>query len=156
MFRSANLRQQALDDELVPLSVAATVAYFHFTDPRTQARPADSLVRAVGLAAQSLSQVAVILTRGAHEVARPMSEEEVQRVLFRPMLNHARRPDLDRFFIRRGDLRVALVSLREARSDGRRERHAVALEKSLDHGQPQRDSGRLREHVVAVGAEGRL
>jgi hypothetical protein len=105
----------ALDAELVPLSVAATVAYFHLTDPRIQVGELDSLLRAVGRAAISLAQVAVIHLRGSEEPARQMNAEELRRLLLEPMLDEARRPDLDRFLIRRGDLRAALVSLREAR-----------------------------------------
>ncbi len=44
-----------------------------------------------------------------------MSAEELRRLLLEPMRDEARRPDLDRFFIRRADLRAALVTLREAR-----------------------------------------
>src|SRR5688572_19330807 len=111
----AEKRHQSLDAELVPLSVAATVTYFHLADARTRLQQTDSVQRAVGLAALALSQVAVLRLRMKGEAARPMSIGEVQRLLFRPMLEGADRPDLDRFFIRRGDLRVALVTLREAR-----------------------------------------
>ena len=103
-----------LDAELVPLSVAATVAYFHLADPRIQVEQAGSLLRAVG-AAISLAHVAAIYLGGAEGPARPMSAEELRRLLLEPMRDEARRPDLDRFFIRRADLRAALVTLREAR-----------------------------------------
>ncbi len=46
--------RHVLDAELVPLSVAATVAYFHLADPRIQVEQAGSLLRAVGRAASRL------------------------------------------------------------------------------------------------------
>ena len=107
--------RHVLDAELVPLSVAATVAYFHLADPRIQVEQAGSLLRAVGRAAISLAHVAAIYLGGAEGPARPMSAEELRRLLLEPMRDEARRPDLDRFFIRRADLRAALVTLREAR-----------------------------------------
>jgi hypothetical protein len=109
------LRRHALDEELVPLSVAATVAYFHLTHAITQVGQADVLLRAVALTALAISQVASIHLGGAGDPKRALSAAEVDRLLVQPMLERAPCPDLDRFLIRRGELRRALASLRVAR-----------------------------------------
>jgi hypothetical protein len=107
--------RQALDAELVPLSVAATVAYFHLTNPRVEVEQADSRVRAVARAALALAQLSAIFVRASDGRPQPINAEELRRLLVDPILDQARHPDLDRFLIRRADLRAALVTLRDAR-----------------------------------------
>ena len=124
-----DLRQQALDEELVPLPVAATVAYFHLTHAITQVGQAELLTRAVGLTALAISQVASIHLRVAGEPTRALSAAEVEGLLVRPMLEESRRPDLDPFLIRRGELRRALATLR-----GARDRRAAARRHAREAG----------------------
>ena len=108
-------RHQAIDAELVPLSVAATVAYFHLTGPLPDAEQPDSRTRAVARAALALAQVAAIYVRASEGPPQAMNAEALRRLLLDPMLDEEGQPDLDRFLIRRGDLRAALVTLRHAR-----------------------------------------
>jgi hypothetical protein len=73
---------------------------------------APSLSRAIILTAIALSQVATIQVRAA-EALRPMSPREVRERLFAPAQRGEL--DLDEFLIRRGDLRVAIETLKNAR-----------------------------------------
>jgi hypothetical protein len=98
--------QQQLDDEMVPLAVAATVAYFHVTEAAHQVTTQTDLADIVPLVAIALSTVAPI-----HGEARPLSAIEVRERLY-----GSRRPSLDGLKMRRGDLRTAMITLREARS----------------------------------------
>ena len=101
----------SVDDELVPLSVAAQVTYFHLTGMRVRPpedRPLEEVVR---LAALALAGVAPI-----HRMpGGVLTSRQVAELLIRPLSGTNDRPDLDGFLIRRGDLRDALVSLRKAR-----------------------------------------
>lgn len=99
-------REQALEDEMVPLPVAATVCYFHVTDAAHQVRTKADLDAIVPLVAIALSTIAPI-----HGVDGPLGNAELRELLYRD-----RRPDLARLRIRRGDLRTAMVTLREARA----------------------------------------
>ena len=105
----------ALDTELVPLSVAAMVACRHLRDPWSEIEQAASLPRVLGRAALAVAEVAPIQWRESGGLARPMSAQELRRLLTEPMLDETRRPNLDRFLVRRADLRAALVRLRQAR-----------------------------------------
>ena len=103
-------RHYALDAEYVPLSVAATVAYFHLAESRRVTEPEEGAAQLVARAAMALCQIAEIHVMGEHETVSPMSPGEVEERLCRPL--HARRtPDLDGFLIRRGDLRAAIKAL---------------------------------------------
>lgn len=104
-----------LEDELVPLSVAATVTYFHITALKRQVEDQDTLFQALHLVAVALSQVAPI--HEVHEDGRPglLSAQEIERLLFRPIRSGGDLPDLDRFRVRRGDLHRAMNALRDAR-----------------------------------------
>ena len=109
--------QTAIDSEMVSLAVAASVTYFHLTEVARQIDSESHLAEMLQVVAVALSQVAPI-----HRAARPgeetvlLSTGEVDRLLFKPMREGDEAPDLDEFCIRRGDLRKALVTLREARN----------------------------------------
>ena len=101
-----------LDRELVPLAVAATITYHHVTDAARQVSETSSLREIVHFAAVALSTVAPIYRMGAQPL--PLSGKEIQELLFRP-LEGAEPLQLDAYGVRRGDLRAALVTLKEAR-----------------------------------------
>ena len=109
-------RQSDLDNEMVSLAVAASVTYFHLTEVARQIDSETHLAEMLQVVAVALSQVAPI-----HRVAKDrespalLSNREIDRLLFRPMREGEEAPDLDEYCIRRGDLRNALVTLREAR-----------------------------------------
>jgi hypothetical protein len=96
----------AIDDEFVPLPVAATVAYFHVTEARHQVSTRTDLDGIVPLVAIALSTIAPI-----HGADGPLSAAALRELLYRD-----KRPDLARLLIRRGDLRAAMITLREARA----------------------------------------
>jgi hypothetical protein len=99
-------RQARLDHELVPLPVAANVAYFHITDAAHQVRTESDLADVVPLVAIALSTVAPI-----HADNGPVGAAALRALLY-----GERRPNLDNLSIRRGDLRTAMITLREARA----------------------------------------
>ena len=103
---AGNQPQQQLDDEMVPLAVAATVAYFHVTEAAHQVTMQSDLADIVPLVAIALSTVAPI-----HGEDHPLSAVEVRERLY-----GSRRPSLEGLMIRRGDLRTPMVTLREARA----------------------------------------
>ena len=105
----------ALDNELVPLSVAANVTYFHLTEVGKQVLMQENLAEILPVVAVALSQVAPIYRAPMDGEAPPqLGEREIEALLFKPVRDGAP-PSLDGFSIRRGDLRKALVTLREAR-----------------------------------------
>ena len=57
--------QRAIDEELVPLSIAAIVTYLHLVEARPVVEDTPSLSRAIILTASALSQVATIKVRDA-------------------------------------------------------------------------------------------
>jgi hypothetical protein len=104
----------SVDDELVPLSIAAQVAYFHINGSTgvSNDKPLEELVRVTAIA---LSQVAPIYGPDGGGPAKLLDEPGVERLLLTPLRKRSEHFDLDLFHMRRGDLRNALVSLREAR-----------------------------------------
>lgn len=104
--------QKLLDQELVPLAVAATITYHHVTEAARQVSETPSLREIVHFAAVALSTVAPIYRMGREPL--PLSGREIQELLFRP-LEDAEPLQLDAYGVRRGDLRTALVTLKEAR-----------------------------------------
>ena len=100
-------REQALDGDLVPLAVAATVAYFHITEAAQQVTAQQDLADVVPLVAIALSTVAPIYG----DSAGALSHAAVRERLYKE-----RRPSLEGLTIRRGDLRNAMDTLREARA----------------------------------------
>lgn len=103
---AARERQAQLDDEMVPLPVAATVAYFHVTDAARQVSTQADLDGVVPLVAIALSTVASI-----HGGNGPLGPAELREILY-----GERRAELASLRIRRGDLRAAMITLREARA----------------------------------------
>lgn len=108
----------SVDDELVPLSIAAQVAYFHVNSSTCvpDDKPLEDLVRVTAIA---LSQIAPIYGADGEGPARRLDEPRVNRLLVTPLKNRSEHVDLDVFHVRRGDLRNALVSLRQARNPDR-------------------------------------
>jgi hypothetical protein len=100
-----------VEAELVPLRLAAKVAYFHITDAVRQASSDADLAEIVHLVAIALSTVAPI--RRADGAA--LTDAELRELFYRPLKRHAGKPDLDAFAIRRADLKNAMATLKEAR-----------------------------------------
>lgn len=101
----------AADDELVPLSAAATVAHFHLTGRRLPDTPQEGREEVVGLTTIALAQVAAVRTRDARG-EHVMTQREVRELLVQP-LQLEQPVDLERFLIRRGELRTAIRALAE-------------------------------------------
>jgi hypothetical protein len=117
MPKNENKLSQAsktLDDELVPLTVAATVTYFLVTEPLRQVSSQEELAQIVHLVAIALSTVAPISIRAADGSAARLGNQELDALLFAP-LRRGETPDLEQFSMRRGDLRKAMTTLKEAR-----------------------------------------
>ena len=96
--------------DYLPLSVAATVAYFYLADAQLMPEGESSLARRVALAAIALTQVAEIRTRQADGTLAATGHRQLEQELSRP-LHGLPGPDLDALFIRRGDLHSALKAL---------------------------------------------
>lgn len=115
----SRLRKQRTEDEMVRLSVASQIAYFHLAAGRLHPDIAEELEDCIPLAAIALSQVATLYARDRRGRLQPQSALEVEEHLFRP-LREGRYPRLENFLVRRDDLRRALITLAEAkRSFGR-------------------------------------
>src|SRR5438067_11707231 len=100
-----------LEVELVPLRVAATIAYFHVTDSMRQVSSEKDLAEIVHLVAIALSTVAPI--RRADGAV--LTSAELHEIFYRPLGQRLRKPELEGLVIRRGDLKNAMVTLKEAR-----------------------------------------
>src|SRR5204862_5657301 len=100
-----------LEVELVPLRVAATVAYFHVTDSMRQVSSEKDLAEIVLLVAIALSTVAPI--RRADGAV--LTSAELHEIFYRPLGRRLGKPDLEGLVIRRGDLKSAMATLKEAR-----------------------------------------
>lgn len=108
--RKAADDRRHLDAEMVPLTVAARVAYFHLAEAARQPHGDEALSQVTGLVAIALAAVAPIYRGDAL-----LSAQELEDQLYRPA-EHGGAPDLGPLQIRRGDLRAAMVTLREARA----------------------------------------
>ena len=100
-----------LEAELVALRVAATVAYFHITDSVRQVSSQEDLAEIVHLVAIALSTVASI--RRADGAA--LTDAELHDLFYRSLGKPGGKPDLEGLAIRRGDLKSAMTTLKEAR-----------------------------------------
>jgi|SRR5882762_8942288 hypothetical protein len=100
-----------LESELVPLRVAAKVAYFHVTDSMRQVTSEDGLAEIVHLVAIALSTVAPILRADG----AALTDAELREIFYRPLGQPGPKPDLEAFVIRRADLKSAMATLKEAR-----------------------------------------
>jgi hypothetical protein len=105
--------QVLVDEELVPLSVAATVAYYSLVNARARVEYDASPNDVMDLLALSLSQVTPLRRVGNPQVE--MSTTEVKDEFFIPLCRGPQRPDLDRFVVRRRDLHAAINVLKAAR-----------------------------------------
>jgi hypothetical protein len=115
--QAAGASQVALDNELVPLAVASSVTYFHLTEVTRQVDTHENLHEMLNVVAVALSQVAPIYrSPGQGDKPPLLSNREVDDLLFKPIRDGEPTATLDGLCIRRGDLRKALVTLREARS----------------------------------------
>jgi len=101
-----------LETERVPLRVAATVAYFHVTDSMRQVSSEKDLAEIVHLVAIALSTVAPI--RRADGAV--LTSAELHDIFCRPLGQRLGKPDLEGLVIRRGDLKSAMATLKEARA----------------------------------------
>ena len=103
---------QTAEDELIVLSIAAAITYFHVTDTPRQAGERDSLGELLPLVAMALSAVAPI--RRADDT--PLSEAEVDELLFRRKPGGAASAGtLAQLRMRRSELDKAMAILKEAR-----------------------------------------
>jgi hypothetical protein len=105
-----NTAAHAPDDELVPLSVAARVAYFQLTRINGGSHGESALAEATRLAAIALAQVAPIYASAEAGEPIHLSELQIEELLFRSARERGA-PGLDNLHIRRGDLKTALASL---------------------------------------------
>lgn len=105
-------RQRFLDEQLVPLSVAAAVAYLDVAGFEAQAQPLEHVVRAIDRAAASLAELVPVYL--ADDRRRELSAQEVRERLHRPLSRDEKRPSLDKFLVRRRDLRAAIKRLKDA------------------------------------------
>jgi hypothetical protein len=102
----------AAEEELVVLSIAVAIAYFHVTDAPRQAGERDALGELLPLVAMALSAVAPIRRADG----TPLSEAEVDELLFRRKAGGAASAStLAQLRIRRGELDKAMAILKEAR-----------------------------------------
>src|SRR5256885_17103634 len=107
----AAMADTKVETELVPLRVAASIAYFHITDAARQVSREKELAEIGHLVAIALSTVAPILRADG----TALSETELRDLLYRPLGTAGGRRDLQAFFIRRGERRTAMGTLQEAR-----------------------------------------
>lgn len=105
-----NTAPDARDDELVPLSVAARVAYFQLTRINAGFQGESALAEATRLAAIALAQVAPIYASAEAGEAIHLSETQIEQLLFRSVRD-GEAPRLENLHIRRRDLKTALASL---------------------------------------------
>jgi hypothetical protein len=104
--------EQKVETELVPLRVAASVAYFHITEAVRQVSRAEDLDEVLHLVAIALSTVAPIRRADGSALSESELHERFYSQLGKP---HAGKPDLGDLVIRRADLKNAMTTLREAR-----------------------------------------
>jgi hypothetical protein len=109
----AEIRLQ--ESELVPLSVAASLAYFELTGVKGQAGSEEHLRDVIDLAVVALSHAAPIHRRNADGDSSPsvMSATQVEQLLFIPIREGREAPDLEPFYIRRSDLHAVITSFRK-------------------------------------------
>lgn len=105
---------RSLENDLVPLSEAASLAYLELAGVKGEVGSEEHLSDVVDLAAVALSHVAPIYLQSADGsgAATLISAIEGDELLFAPIREGRRAPALDRLYVRRGDLRGAITSLR--------------------------------------------
>lgn len=103
------------DDQLVPLAVGATAAYFEIARQSPMVGSEDELAEIAHLVAIALSTVAPIYMRtggAAGAGALLLKSHEVYELLFQPRKLTQRGRSLDGLLIRRRDLRMAVATLK--------------------------------------------
>lgn len=99
-----------IKDELVPLSIAAQVTYFHLSGLRIHVSDGQPLAEMIRITALALAEIAPIFRGGS-----ALDRQQLDDLLIHPLSSRQALPDLDAFHVRRGDLRDALINLRKAR-----------------------------------------
>lgn len=107
---------QLLENDLVPLSEAASLAYLDLAGVKGEAGSEEHLRDVVDLAVVALLHVAPIYQSSADGSSSTtvMSADQGEALLFAPIRQGREAPALDRFYIRRSDLRGAITHLRNA------------------------------------------
>jgi hypothetical protein len=107
------------DEELVPLAIGATAAYFEIAPALTIVRNDDQLAEFAHLLAIALSTVVPIYLRtnatgdGLGD-ALPLASQEINELLFKPRKDGRPSSTLDGLLIRRADLRRGIDTLKAA------------------------------------------
>lgn len=107
------------DEELVPLAVGATAAYFEIAPALTIVRNDDQLAEFAHLLAIALSTVVPLYLRtnptgdGLGD-ALPLATQEINELLFKPVKDGRLSSTLDGLLIRRSDLRNGIATLKAA------------------------------------------
>jgi hypothetical protein len=111
------VKQAQLEDELVPLAVAARAAYFEVTALARDKGTEEELAEVSHLVALALSTVAPIHMKiGEAGKTIVLQSREVNDLMFLPLRERKQRPSFDGLSIRRADLRAAIMALKDARS----------------------------------------
>lgn len=97
-------------DEMVPLTIAAHVTYFHLSGLRINISDDQPVAEIIRIAALALAEITPIY-RGEG----PLDPKQLDDLLIHPLSSRQEQPDLNAFHVRRGDLRDAVVNLRKAR-----------------------------------------
>jgi hypothetical protein len=100
-----------LDVELVPMTMAAAMAYFDITGHGKAVGSAAELAEMGRLVAMALSTVAPIYRLAEGEPPSVLSASQINEHLFK-----TRTPVLDELAIRRDDLQKAIATLKAART----------------------------------------
>lgn len=107
--------QLLLENEWVPLFEAAQLAYLELTGVEGQVGSEENLRDVVELAVIVLLRVAPIYQGSADGGSTTvMSAAQRRKLVFAPICEGTQAPALDRFYIRRSDLRGAITGLRNA------------------------------------------
>ena len=106
-----------IDDELVPLAVAARAAYFEVTALARDKGTEEELAEVSHLVALALSTVAPIHMK-VGEAGRTivLQSREVNDLMFLPLRERKQPPRFEGLSIRRADLRAAIMVLKDARN----------------------------------------
>jgi len=107
---------QLLENELVPLFDAASLAYLELAGVEGQVGSEEHLRDVVELAVIVLLRVAPIYQDSADgsSATTVMSAVQRQKLVFAPIREGTQAPAFDRFYVRRSDLRSAITGLRNA------------------------------------------
>ena len=111
------MRAAQLDEQLVPLTVAARAAYFEITALARDKGTEEELAEVSHLVALALSTVAPIhMNVGDEGKTIVLQSREVNDLMFLPLRERKQRPSFAGLSIRRADLRRAILALKDART----------------------------------------